>query len=277
MKIEDAKTRFVEKENKKSTETSKSRISIYAEDYKGEYYNLPVDKLKPFKNQARKHFDKESIAELANTIREHGIRQPLTVLPLEDEEGYYEIISGERRYRAALQLGLKLVPCIIFNDRTKAEEVALIENIQRKDLHPIELMHAYNGLLEKGICDSMRNVAEKLGISKSSVVEIMNLKQLPEATQELLLITQQKSRALLRKLCKARPEEHEGMIKKHMTRELSDNITTTKQKSINPKTNVLNIIYDNNMFFVEKNRVADLSVNQKEEVKKILSEILSNI
>ena len=274
MKIENAKAKFIEKTLPK--ENTRNRVSIYAEDYKGEYYNLPVEKLLPFKSQARKHFDQESIDALAGTIKEHGIRQPLTVLPSEDKEGYYEIISGERRHRAAMQVGLKLVPCIIYHDREKAEEVALIENIQRKDLHPIELMYAYTHLLEKGICSSIQSIADKLGLSKSAVGETMTLKVLPENTREYLLKGQIKARALLRELCKASPEDHEQLINRFVDKDNTDKVTASRKKAIHTKTKVLNIVYDNNMFVVEKNRIVDLSIQQKEEIRSILLSIIDN-
>jgi ParB family chromosome partitioning protein len=273
MKIEDAKVRYVEKEAPSPRKSG--RVSIYLEDYKGEYYNLPVEKLFPFKSQARKFFDQESIDALATTIKDHGIRQPLTVLPAEGQEGYYEIVSGERRYRAALQLGLKTVPCLIFHDRDKAEEVALIENIQRKDLHPIELMNAYSHLLDKGICTSLQGVADKLGLSKASVVDIMNLKNLPIETQELLLTHQIKSRDFLRILCKAPAENHVALIARYETKESGDK--KAKKKVINTKTKVLNIVYDNDMFIIENNRVKDLSTKQKEEVKNLIIHILDSL
>src|SRR5690242_2800350 len=78
-----------------------NRASIYSENYKGEYYNLPIEKLLPFKKQARKLFDKDSLALLANTIKEHGIRQPLSVMASSEKPGFFEIVSGERRFLAA--------------------------------------------------------------------------------------------------------------------------------------------------------------------------------
>jgi len=274
MKIEDAKVRYVDKEP--APVRKSGRVSIYLEDYKGEYYNLPVDKLLPFRSQARKFFDQESIDSLAATIKEHGIRQPLTVLPAQDKEGYYEIVSGERRYRAALQLGLKTVPCLIFHDREKAEEVALIENIQRKDLHPIELMNAYSHLLDKKICNSLQAIADKLGLSKASVVDTMNLKNLPIETQELLLTHQIKSRDFLRILCKAPAETHIALIAKYENKD-TENKGKLRKKVINTKTKVLNIVYDNDSFIIENNRVKDLSVKQKEEVKLLIMHVLDNL
>lgn len=274
MKLKDAKVRYVEKEEKPKNKAS--RASLYSEGYKGEYYNLSLDKLSPFKGQARKFFDKESIEQLAATIKEHGIRQPLTVLPDEENPGHYEIVSGERRYRAAKELNLTSVPCMIFQDRARAEEVALIENIQRKDLHPIELMNGYTSLLDKGICTSMQDIADKLGMSKSSVVDIMNLRNLPQETQDLLLEKQIKSRDFLRSLCKSPAEMHESMIDKIDAKNSDDKVKKNK-KVIHTKTKVLNIVYDQNMFMVENNRIRDLSSPQRDEIKDLLISILGEL
>lgn len=273
MKLKDAKARYVEKEEIKG---KPRRASLYSEEYKGEYYNLTLDKLSPFKGQARKYFDQESIDNLASTVKEHGIRQPLTVLPDENNPGHYEIISGERRYRAAKQVGLDTVPCIIFHNRDKAEEVALIENIQRKDLHPVELMHGYQSLLDRNICSSMQDIATKIGVAKATVIDIMNLRNLPQETQDAILNKQIKSRDFLRSLCKSPAELHPTMISKFVSKHVEDKLKVDK-KAINTKTKVLNIVYDHNMFMVENNRIKDLSSPQKDEIKNLLISILSQL
>ena len=102
MQIEDAKIRVPES---KVGSKRRLRSSVYTDDYVGEYYNLTPDKLIPFKKQARRSFDEEALASLASTIKQHGIRQPLTVVASETEEGKYEIVSGERRYRAGVLAG----------------------------------------------------------------------------------------------------------------------------------------------------------------------------
>lgn len=176
------------------------RVSSYTDAFKGEYYNIDVNKLVPFHNQARILFDDEGIHKLADTIKGHGIRQPLTIIPSE-KVGFYEIVSGERRFRAALLLKYQRVPCIIIKDKQKAEEIAIIENIQRKDLHPVELMRAYLNLLSNKICDSYSEIAKKVGVSKSSVVDILNLRRLDVEVQKALVVNDIKNRDFLRKLC----------------------------------------------------------------------------
>src|SRR3990167_11470488 len=112
-----------------------SRVSIGFEDEVGEFYYFSVEDLIPYKNQARTIFDEEEINKLSETIKEHGIRQPLTILKSINSPNKYEVVSGERRLRAAKLVGLKKVPCIIIRDERHADEISLLENIQRQDLH----------------------------------------------------------------------------------------------------------------------------------------------
>ena len=108
---------------------------------------LPIAKVEAFRKQPRKHFDEAALQELAESIREHGIIQPLTVRRL--SSGYYQIIAGERRWRAARMAGLSEVPVLIIEaDDRKAMELAMIENLQREDLNPIEEAEGYKILME---------------------------------------------------------------------------------------------------------------------------------
>lgn len=183
MQFDQAKIRMPAKQ----TLSSKGRVSAFSEGFKGEYYKLPTGDLIPYHNQARKIFDPEEIAGLAESIKLYGIRQPLTVIKSKDEHRKYEIISGERRYRAAVSIGLEKVPCIILQEEAQAEEIALVENTQRVDLHPIELMNAFVSLIDKGICKTQAEIASKIGVSRSVVAEVMRLQQIPKETQLKLL------------------------------------------------------------------------------------------
>jgi ParB family chromosome partitioning protein len=280
MKIDQAKIRMPENvmaENDSKRFEKKSRVSVYTEDYRGEYYNLSVERLTPFKGQARKYFDEESIDLLASTIKEHGIRQPLTVIPA-DTEGFFEIVSGERRYMAAVKIGLKQVPCMIMHDKIKAEEIALIENVQRKDLHPLELAEAYQNLLDKKVCSTMQEIATKIGLQKSSVVETLGLRSLPESTKEQLIQNQIKSRDFFRLLGKAAPEEHKTLIKKFLERkEESKNARKigTKERVIQEK--ILQIVLKNNEFAVSLNCISNLAKSDKAQFKGLLQEIISTL
>ncbi|MDR2375592.1 MAG: ParB/RepB/Spo0J family partition protein [Treponema sp.] len=146
-------------------------------------FTIPLDKLKPNPEQPRRYFGEDELKELANSIREHGIIEPIIVQKNEDD---YTIIAGERRYRAALMAGLKEVPALVRSYTPEARlEIALIENIQRTDLNPIEEARAYKNLMElTGL--SQDSVAAKVGKNRSTVANALRLLRLPPPIQESL-------------------------------------------------------------------------------------------
>ena len=146
---------------------------------------IPLKNLKANPNQPRKSFDDESLKELANSIKEHGIIQPILVESSENET--FTIVAGERRFRAANLAGLTEVPVIIRTyDEEKRMEVSLIENIQRTDLNPIEEALAYKKLMEiTGLLQD--EVAEKVGKKRSTVTNTLRLLNLPKTMQEALI------------------------------------------------------------------------------------------
>ncbi len=273
MRIEKAKIRLPNNIKEENSNESSQRVSTYTESYKGEYYNIEVTKLIPFKNQSRKHFDQKSLEELASTIRVHGIRQPLTILPSSEQEGKYEIISGERRWKAAQIAGLTKVPCIIIHNQEAAEEIALIENIQRQNLHPLELMQAFQSLLDRKICNSTQEIATKLGINKSAVVEALSLKNLPNETQQVLLNEGVKARKVLRVLVKSTQDKHLKIIndyKKSIEKEQKKEVKSTEAK-------VLSILINNGKVSFQDNKISSLSTKEKSAVKQSLVEFLKQI
>jgi len=273
MRIEKAKIRLPNNIKEENSNESSQRVSTYTESYKGEYYNIEVTKLIPFKNQSRKHFDQKSLEELASTIRVHGIRQPLTILPSSEQEGKYEIISGERRWKAAQIAGLTKVPCIIIHNQEAAEEIALIENIQRQNLHPLELMQAFQSLLDRKICGSTQEIATKLGINKSAVVEALSLKNLPNETQQVLLNEGVKARKILRVLVKSTQDKHLKIIndyKKSIEKEQKKEVKSTEAK-------VLSIFINNGKVSFQDNKISSLSTKEKSAVKQSLVEFLKQI
>jgi ParB family chromosome partitioning protein len=147
-------------------------------------WNIAIDKLVPGVYQPRKNFDKESLAELANSIKENGVIQPITVR--KRKEGGYEIIAGERRWRAAQSAGLHEIPAIIktMTDR-EALQIALIENIQREDLDPVEEAESYQRLIEE-FSLSQQEAAEKVGKERSTVANALRLLALPLEIREML-------------------------------------------------------------------------------------------
>jgi ParB family chromosome partitioning protein len=154
------------------------------EGEKGELIRLPVDAIRPNPFQPRREFDEERIAELADSIREQGIVQPLVVRQRGDG---YELIVGERRLRAARKLGLTGVPCILaeLEDR-ELLELALVENLQREDLNPVEEAMAYQTLMDR-FSMNQSDVAEKVGKSRSAVANAIRLLKLPEQVRTHLL------------------------------------------------------------------------------------------
>lgn len=176
--------------------------SILTENSYNSIQFISVDRLISFKNQRRSYFDDDKIKTLADTIREHGIRQPLTIIQSDEDPVKFEIVSGERRYLAAKMIGLEKVPCIIIHNKKAAEEIAIIENVQRVDLHPIELGKAYKGLLDNGIVNSRTDLASKIGVPRTQVSEYINFAKLPDSIIFDLVSNDIRSRSILRKLAK---------------------------------------------------------------------------
>ena len=145
---------------------------------------LPISQVEPGLNQPRKRFDPETLAELADSIRIHGIIQPLTVRRL--STGYYQIIAGERRWRAAKDAGLREVPVVIIEaDDKKVMEIGLIENLQREDLNPVEEAQGYQTLMEEyGL--TQEQVAQQMGKSRPAITNTLRLLALPEDLLELV-------------------------------------------------------------------------------------------
>ncbi len=135
--------------------------------------------------QPRKSFDQNQLLELSNSIRENGIIQPIIVRKA-DERGTFEIIAGERRFKAAKMAGLNQVPVIVKDiDNTQALEFAIIENVQRADLSPIEEAHGYKQLISE-FDYTQDQVAKKIGCSRSHIANILRLLSLPKEVQDLL-------------------------------------------------------------------------------------------
>ena len=134
---------------------------------------LPISQVESHSGQPRKYFDEEALAELADSIREHGIIQPLTVRKL--SSGYYQIIAGERRWRAARLAGLSEVPAIVIEaDDRKAAELAMIENLQREDLNPMEEAAGFQSLIENYHM-TQEEAAQRVGKSRSAVANSLRL------------------------------------------------------------------------------------------------------
>lgn len=145
---------------------------------------IDIDKIHPNPNQPRKNFDKESIEELSNSIKVHGIIQP--IIAVEDSEGYM-IIAGERRWKAAKNINLKEVPCIIKHYEGKQLlEISLIENLQRRDLNAIEEARAYRYLIDKYNV-TQEQLSGALGKSRSYIANILRLLKLDERVIDYII------------------------------------------------------------------------------------------
>ena len=154
-----------------------------ATDNKG-VLQLPLSQVESCASQPRKQFDADALSDLADSIRQHGIIQPLTVRKL--QSGYYQIIAGERRWRAARMAGLTQVPAVVIEaDDRKAMELAMIENLQREDLNPMEEAQGYKVLMEQ-YSMTQEETAEAVGKSRSAVANSLRLLNLSPTLQELV-------------------------------------------------------------------------------------------
>lgn len=145
---------------------------------------LRISEIQPNRDQPRRHFEQESLAELAESISQHGILQPLLVRPLLD--GRYQLIAGERRWRAAQMAGVSEVPVIIREiDEQKASELALVENLQREDLNPMEEAAGYKTLMENyGL--KQEEIAKVVNKSRPAVANALRLLNLPQPAAEMV-------------------------------------------------------------------------------------------
>ena len=196
---------------------------------------LPISQVESCASQPRKHFDEEALADLADSIRAHGIIQPLTVRKL--ASGYYQIIAGERRWRAARMAGLSEVPAIVIEaDDRKAMELAMIENLQREDLNPMEEAEGYRALMDQ-YAMTQEEAAERVGKSRSAVANALRLLNLAiplRADVESGRLSAGHARALL-PLSAAQQEKTAQLV---MSRELSVRQTESLVKKLLEKVTV---------------------------------------
>ena len=168
----------------KASKQTKTGAVTKTEVVKKVEQTLNINRIEPNKNQPRKEFNEDALQELADSIKQFGVIEPLVVVK---RKGYYELIAGERRWRAARLAGLKEVPVVIKDyDDQQIVEIALIENIQREDLNPIEEAHAY----ERLILDfnlTQDEVAERVSKSRTTVTNALRLLKLTEKVQQMLI------------------------------------------------------------------------------------------
>ncbi|MBE3590956.1 MAG: ParB/RepB/Spo0J family partition protein [Firmicutes bacterium] len=160
-------------------------------------HQVEIERIEPNPHQPRRRFDEAALAELADSVRQHGVLQPLIVRRQGDR---YQIVAGERRWRAAQLAGLKTVPVVVRDvDDQQMTEIALIENLQREDLNPIETARAYQAMMDKLGLDQ-EGLARRVGKSRSAVANSLRLLSLEEELQEQVAsgrLTEGHARALL--------------------------------------------------------------------------------
>ena len=241
---------------------------------------VPIEDIIPNRFQPRLAFDDASLTDLAASIKQHGIIQPLVLRRKNDK---YEIIAGERRYKAARMAGLVSVPAIISNLSDQASaEVAIVENVQRKDLTAIEEARSYQTLLEKGYM-TQEELAKKMGLSQSAVSNKLRLLSLDESVQQAV-IKEQISERHARSLLKIKdPEMQKVLLNKIITerltvKQLEDEIkkivgpttdisldTTPKEPSKSMDDNTASAISAINKLMNSQNPITQLENNQSNE------------
>ena len=163
-------------------------------------FSCPVEKIAPQAGQPRQHFDESELADLTTSIREHGIIEPLVVRRIAKDQDKFELIAGERRWRAAQRAGLKDVLVVVKDVSPKAAfELALVENVQRADLNPIEVAEAFDRLLREHSY-THETLAAKVGKDRTTIVNALRLLKLPAQIRSLVIgreLTEGHARAIL--------------------------------------------------------------------------------
>ena len=221
----------------------KGLSALLGEDFSADFSTpsstLSISQIESYQNQPRKNFDQEKLKELADSIRQHGLIQPLTVRKL--ASGYYQIIAGERRWRAARMAGLDEVPAVIIEaDDQKSMELAMIENLQREDLNPIEEALGFQALVETyGMTQA--EAADSVGKSRSAVANALRLLDLNISIQRLVeqnKISAGHAKAILPLSPPMRVKATDEIIKKHLsvrqTEQLVRHIQIEERKAERP-------------------------------------------
>jgi ParB family transcriptional regulator, chromosome partitioning protein len=240
------------------------RVSLGNDSTVGEFYHVPIEKLYPYEKQARIIFSDEEIEELTNSIKNYGVRQPLTIRKRNEGDGY-EIISGERRFISAKKAGLTKLPCIMLEEDMNAEEIALVENLHREDLHPVEFGNSCLQLVSLGHFKSQAELSERLSVSKGKVSECMALASLPDSIKDVLIKNHVKSREKLRSILKNKDDVEE--IKKII------GISPIRRENYS----VLRVIKTPERLLYQKNGIARLGHKERKELKETLLNIISDI
>ena len=238
---------------------------------------IPINEIIPNRFQPRLNFDDRGLEELANSIKQHGIIQPLVLRRVEDK---YEIIAGERRYKAATMAGLTTVPAVIANiDDNKSAEVAIVENVQRRDLSPIEEARSYKNLLDKGYL-TQAELAKKMGLSQSAIANKLRLLNLDEEVQQALMNNQISERHARSLLVLPTHEEQRKWLKRiiseRMTvRELDNELkkTNESQEETSIDDTDVPLVKNIDIDAIKKEATEIPSINEESDIARKLREI----
>ena len=199
---------------------------------------VPIEKIVPNPYQPRLEFNKEALMDLAQSIRENGLIQPIT---LKEKDGHYEIIAGERRYRACMMIGMTEVPANVMDiNEAQMAEMALVENIQREDLSAIEEAKAYVQILKVSGC-TQSQLALKMGKSQSSIANKIRLLNLSENVQNAVsnkTITERHARSLLGESKEKQEEILEKIVKKGLTVSQTEKLVKEEKKDKKKKKKI---------------------------------------
>lgn len=242
---------------------------------------INVENIIPNRFQPRLTFDENALKDLASSIKEHGIIQPLVLRKLSNDK--YEIIAGERRYKASQIAGLNKVPAIIadLDDNTSAE-VALVENLQRRNLSAIEEAKSYKKLLDRGYL-TQEQLAKRLGISQSSVANKVRLLNLPEEVQDALMsekISERHARSLL---SLSNPQDQIDMLNKIIenrltVRQLDNEIKKLNEPAPEEPTSRFNILNnEENKDLLNQIETLDMSFSDNEDNTDLESEDIAKL
>ena len=225
---------------------------------------IPIDEIIPNRFQPRLNFDDRGLEELASSIKQHGIIQPLVLRRMEDK---YEIIAGERRYKAATLAGLKTVPAVIADiDDNKSAEVAIVENVQRRDLSAIEEARSYKNLLDKGYL-TQTELAKKMGLSQSAIANKLRLLNLDEEVQKALMNNQISERHARSLLVLPNHEEQRKWLKRIINERMTVRDLDNELKKLNSSNENIDIDA------IRKEATEIPNINEESDIARKLREI----
>jgi len=239
-------------------------VSIATSDFRAEIKYLAPQDIFPYKKQARVVFNDDAIKDLAHSIKSQGIIQPLQVIPSENELGKYEVVSGERRLRAALLLEMDKVPCIILDSKKDSELVSVIENVQRENLNPIELAISLYDLTNQAKHGQKGEIAIKLGLSPSFLSQHLSIMRLPEDVRNFLITKEGLSLKYLLELTKLNSDD-----------EIRRKVFNKDQKPL--YRSILKVSYDGNNFKFDLLNKKTVTETDREKLKQAVENFLFSL